>query len=98
MLPSFTFTRATYRIHSPSTKSIEPVSVAKVSLLLFASALLTAAADGQPKAPILTGAWRLIEMKRTGANAETLKNPPGAANIHPNALEPYVRRFRPTPH
>ena len=75
---SLTFAPVTCRIHSPS-KRIEQVSriMAKVSLVLFTTALLTVAADAQSKAPVLTGAWRLTEMKRTGANAETLKNPPG---------------------
>ena len=68
----------TYRIHSPS-KQIEQVSriLAKVSLVLFTTALLTAAGDAQSKVPGLTGAWRLTEIKRTGSNAETLKNPRG---------------------
>jgi hypothetical protein len=50
---------------------------AKVSLLFFATALLTATADAQSKGRVLTGAWRLTEMKRTGPQAETLKSPPG---------------------
>jgi hypothetical protein len=58
---------------------IEKVSriMAKVSLVLCTTALLTVTADAQSKAPVLTGAWRLTEMKRTGPKAETLKNPPG---------------------
>jgi hypothetical protein len=83
-LPSFrakpiTFASATCRIHSRPAKRIEQVSriMAKVSLVLFATALLAAAADSQSNASVLTGAWRLTEMKRTGPNAETLKNPPG---------------------
>jgi hypothetical protein len=51
--------------------------MAKVLLVLFATALMTTTADAQSNAPVLTGAWRLTEMKRTGQNAETLKNPPG---------------------
>lgn len=51
--------------------------VAKVSLLLLLTALLMVSAEAQSKAPALTGAWRLIDMKRTGQNAETLKNPQG---------------------
>jgi hypothetical protein len=75
---SLTLAPVTYRIHSPS-KRIEQVfrSMAKVSLVLFTTALLTVTADAQSKAPVLAGAWRLTEMKRTGPNAETLKNPPG---------------------
>jgi hypothetical protein len=34
-------------------------------------------ARAQSKAPVLAGAWRLTELKRTGPKAETLKNPPG---------------------
>ena len=45
--------------------------------LLLTTALLTFTANAQSKAPVLTGAWRLTEMKRTGPNAETLKNPQG---------------------
>jgi hypothetical protein len=75
---SLTFAPVTYRIHPP-LKRIEQMgrSMAKVSFVLFTTALLTVAADAQSKAPVLTGAWRLTEMKRSGPNAETLKNPPG---------------------
>jgi hypothetical protein len=68
----------THRIHSP-LKRTEQVSrvIAKVSLVLFTTALLTVTADAQSKAPVLTGAWRLTEIARTGSKAETLKNPQG---------------------
>jgi hypothetical protein len=51
--------------------------VARVSLMLFTTALLTVATEAQSKAQVVTGAWRLTEMKRSGTNAETLKNPQG---------------------
>jgi hypothetical protein len=75
---SSTFAPVIYRIHSLS-KRIEKIGriIAKVSLVLLTTALLTVTADAQSKAPVLTGAWRLTEMKRTGRNAETLKNPTG---------------------
>jgi hypothetical protein len=74
-----TFASVTCRIHPPSMNRFEQISriTAKVSLLLFASALLTATADAQAKAPVLAGAWRMTEMKRTGPRAETLKSAPG---------------------
>jgi hypothetical protein len=76
---SLTFAPATYRRHSPSLTRIKQVRriMAKASLALFAMALLTATADAQSKASALTGAWRMTEMKKTGPNAETLKNPSG---------------------
>jgi Lipocalin-like domain len=68
----------THRIHSP-LKRTEQFSrvIAKVSLVLFTTALLTVTADAQSKSPVLTGAWRLTEIARTGSKAETLKNPQG---------------------
>jgi Lipocalin-like domain len=48
-----------------------------VSLVLSATSLVTVTAHAQSKAPVLAGAWRLTELKRTGPKAETLKNPPG---------------------
>jgi hypothetical protein len=48
-----------------------------VSLVLLATSLPTVAAYAQSKAPVLVGAWRLTELKRTGPKAETLKNPTG---------------------
>ena len=53
------------------------LTFAKVSLLLFAIALLTATADAQSKTPVLRGAWRMTDMKRTGPHAETLKGQAG---------------------
>jgi hypothetical protein len=75
---SSTFAPVIYRNHPPSNR-IEEVSrnMVKVLLLLLTTALLIVSADAQSKAPVLTGAWRLTEMKKTGPNAETLKNPPG---------------------
>jgi hypothetical protein len=72
------FPPVTYRIHSPS-KRIEQVSrtMGKVSLVLFTTALLTVATEAQSKAPVLTGAWRMTEMKRIGPRTETLKSPQG---------------------
>ncbi|HTC90681.1 MAG TPA: lipocalin-like domain-containing protein [Bryobacteraceae bacterium] len=73
-----TFVPVTDRIHSPS-KRTEKISrsMAKILFVLFTTALLTVTADAQSKASVLTGAWRLTEMKRGAPNAETLKNPPG---------------------
>jgi hypothetical protein len=48
-----------------------------VSFVLCATSLLTVTAHAQSKAPVLVGAWRLTELKRTGPRAESLKNPPG---------------------
>jgi hypothetical protein len=75
---SLNFALVTYRIHSPSMR-IEQVSrvIAKVSLVLAITSLLSVTADAQSKPPVLTGAWRLTELKRTGPNPETLKNPQG---------------------
>ena len=48
-----------------------------VLLALFATSLPAITARAQSKAPVLAGAWRLTELKRTGPKAETLKNPSG---------------------
>lgn len=59
------------RLPSRSTKSLASLAV------LFLTSLPTVPAHAQSKASVLVGAWRLTELKRTGTNAETLKNPQG---------------------
>ena len=73
----------TYRIHSPS-KQIEQVSriLAKVSLVLFTTALLTAAGDAQSKVPGSDGRLALDRDQKDRLERRNAEKPAGTARLH----------------